>query len=383
MSHAVPLEQSGNLPSTSTRYQNLQKQIRQQKPLVAGAKAKSRELAEETKRLRQKLIDTAARVQRLEREKGALDSAIAKLVIEERQMESSFERDRIRVGRLLAVLERLQHDMTPVIVLKSNDALGATHGAMLLGASLPRIYDAAAALSRRLDTLRKTRNELQRRRMDSARNAVKLTAARTELNQLLAIKEREAQAAQSAYGDLQSQLDVIANQAADLGSLLAKVAALRAAMPTSQSVITIGPETSSATFMLMRGSLKRPVVGRVLAGADAVGENLSPGVIFLTAAGASVVAPADGQVLFAGPYHKTGQALILEIAGGYDLVLAGLDRIAVHTGDQLLAGEPVGTMPASNGGRLYFEVRKNGKSLSPAPWLEPDLRPDLRKAKKS
>ncbi|HWA31128.1 MAG TPA: peptidoglycan DD-metalloendopeptidase family protein [Rhizomicrobium sp.] len=381
MSHAVPLDQSGTLPNTSTQYRNLQNQIRQQKPLVEGAKTKSEKLAEEARNLRQKLIDTAARVQQLEQEKASLDSAIAELVVEQGQMQASFNQDRIKVGRLLAVLERLQHDMPPVIVLKANDALGATHGAMLLGASLPRIYDAAAALSRRLETLRRTRKELQRRRVESARNAIKLSAARVELNQLLAIKEREAQAAQSAYGDLQSQLDAIAGQAADLGSLLAKVAALRAAMPASQSVVMVGPETASGG--LARGALRRPVIGRMLSGKDVAGDNLSPGVIFVTGPFASVVAPADGRVLFAGPYHKTGQALILEIPGGYDLVLAGLDRIAVRTGDQLLAGEPVGTMPASNGGRLYFEVRKNGKSLSPAPWLEPDLRPDLRKAKKS
>jgi septal ring factor EnvC (AmiA/AmiB activator) len=55
----------------------------------------------------------------------------------------------------------------------------------------------------------------------------------------------------------------------------------------------------------------------------------------------------------------------------------------VRTGDQLLAGEPVGAMPPGSGGRLYFEVRHDGKSFSPASWLEPDPKPDLRKAKKS
>ena len=382
LSHAVPLDQSGKLPSTTDRYRNLQREIQKSRPVVEGAKAKSEQLADETRRLRKKLIDTAARVQQLEAEKGSLDSAIAELKIEERQMEVSFQRDRVKVGRLLAVLERLQHDMPPVIVLKADDALGATHGAMLLGASLPRIYEAAASLSRRLEALRNTRADLQRRRIESARNAVKLAAARGELDQLLAIKEREAQAAQSTYGDLQSQLDTIAGEAADLGPLLAKVASLRAAMPVDQSVVVVGPE-ESAVRSLGRGALRRPVVGRLLDASDPRAANMSPGVTFLTGPGAAVVAPADCQVLFAGRYHKTGEALILEMPGGYDLVLAGMDRIAVRTGDQLLAGEPVGAMPPGNNGRLYFEVRQNGKSYSPAPWLEPDLEPDLRKAKRT
>jgi septal ring factor EnvC (AmiA/AmiB activator) len=379
----VPLDQSGKLPSTSDRYRNLQNQINRSKPVVESAKAKSQRLADEAARLRKKLIDTAARVQKLEREKGSLDSAIAELTIEERQMAVSFQRDRVKVGRLLAVLERLQHDMPPVIVLKADDALGATHGAMLLGASLPRIYEAAASLSRRLESLRKTRTELQHRRIESARNAVKLSAARTELDQLLAIKEREAKAAQSVYGDLQAQLDTISGEAADLGGLLARVATLRAAMPARQDVVVVGPQGGDRPFTLHRGSLRRPVVGRLLDAADPRAANMSPGVTFLTGPGASVIAPADAQVLFAGRYHKTGEALILELPGGYDLVLAGMDRFAVRTGDQLLAGEPVGAMPPVTNGRLYFEVRQNGKSFSPMPWLDSDLKPDLRKAKKS
>ena len=379
----MPLDQSGKLPSTSDRYRNLQNQINRSKPVVESAKAKSQRLADEAARLRKKLIDTAARVQKLEREKGSLDSAIAELTIEERQMAVSFQRDRVKVGRLLAVLERLQHDMPPVIVLKADDALGATHGAMLLGASLPRIYEAAASLSRRLEALRKTRTELQHRRVESARNAVKLSAARTELDQLLAIKEREAKAAQSVYGDLQAQLDTISGEAADLGGLLARVATLRAAMPARQDVVVVGPQGGDRPFTLHRGSLRRPVVGRLLDAADPRAANMSPGVTFLTAPGASVIAPADAQVLFAGRYHKTGEALILELPGGYDLVLAGMDRFAVRTGDQLLAGEPVGAMPPVTNGRLYFEVRQNGKSFSPMPWLDSDLKPDLRKAKKS
>jgi septal ring factor EnvC (AmiA/AmiB activator) len=71
--------------------------------------------------------------------------------------------------------------------------------------------------------------------------------------------------------------------------------------------------------------------------------------------------------------------LILEITTGYDLVLAGMGRVTVKPNDQLLAGEPVGTMPASQGpdSRLYFELRHDGHGLNPAPWLKLKLRPIL------
>jgi septal ring factor EnvC (AmiA/AmiB activator) len=78
--------------------------------------------------------------------------------------------------------------------------------------------------------------------------------------------------------------------------------------------------------------------------------------------------------VFAGTYQKFGQVLILEIMGGYHLTLAGLARIDVHIGDSVLAGEPVGTLPAGKTGRLYLELRRNGQTIDPGPWMGPELR---------
>jgi septal ring factor EnvC (AmiA/AmiB activator) len=108
---------------------------------------------------------------------------------------------------------------------------------------------------------------------------------------------------------------------------------------------------------------------------DGVGGARAPGLTFATSPGARVIAPADAEVIFAGPYHKTGQVLILELTAGYDLVLAGLERANVRPNDEVLAGEPVGIMPNSGqNGLLYFELRQNGHGISPAPWMAVELR---------
>jgi len=69
--------------------------------------------------------------------------------------------------------------------------------------------------------------------------------------------------------------------------------------------------------------------------------------------------------------------LILRLAGGYHLVLAGLDRTSVSVGQSVAAGEAVGWMAdgRQSSGRqttreLYLEVREQGSPVDPARWLK-------------
>jgi septal ring factor EnvC (AmiA/AmiB activator) len=90
-----------------------------------------------------------------------------------------------------------------------------------------------------------------------------------------------------------------------------------------------------------------------------------------TGTGAPVAAPASGEVAYAGVFRSYGQVLILNVDGGYALVLTGLDAISVQVGDRVRAGQPVGTMPASAipAPELYVEVRRDGRAIDPGAWL--------------
>jgi len=104
------------------------------------------------------------------------------------------------------------------------------------------------------------------------------------------------------------------------------------------------------------------------------------GDMVATQSGAIVTAPADGNVLYAGPFRSYGQLLILNAGDGYHVVLAGMSRISVASGQSVLAGEPVGAMGearvASTSAsknvnatpELYVEFRKDGKPVDPTPW---------------
>jgi septal ring factor EnvC (AmiA/AmiB activator) len=390
LSHAMPSEKLKELPSSQQQLGALNAELAKDRPAVAGARVKSQTLASEAALLRQKLIDTAARIQTLEREQSLLEDQVTQLQAQDEALADGFARDRISVTRLLAILERLQHDMPPALAVRPDDALAAARGAMLVGASLPPVYAQAAALARRIEQLKATRIVLVARRLDAARTAASLAVARNDLETLSAEKDREAAGAANLYQGLAARLDTVARQAADFAALVTRVNALRrSGTDADTAIVTVTAQDSGSAERLKnysegsKASLLDPVAGTPIP--DAPESDKNPGITYATPAGAQVIAPADGKVLFAGPYHKEGQVLILEITTGYDIVLAGLGHVTVRLGDELLAGEPVGIMPMDSGlgagpqTRLYFELRQNGKGLDPGPWLTSAM----RKAKKT
>ena len=379
LSHALPGKTLASLPSSAQQLKSLASELKQGQPQLSSAKEKSDTLAAQAAALRQKLIATAARIESLERRKVETDAQIVRLAAEDARLSAGFANDRVAVTRLVGILERLQHDMPPALAMRPDDALGAVRGSMLVGASLPPIYAQAARLSRRIEALKRTRAALEQQQAQAADTAARLNIARGELDELLAQKQREAAAAAETYGSLKLELERVARQAADFQALLARVRALRGKAgqaedsAPNQSVVTVTAENTGSLGGLGRNSLLEPVVGTPESG--------NSGLSYTTRPGAQVIAPADGRVLYAGPYHKNGQVLILEITTGYDIVLAGLGRVTVKPNDQLLAGEPVGTMPPDPADdRLYFELRHGGRGQSPAPWLKWNLRPAFGKA---
>ena len=61
--------------------------------------------------------------------------------------------------------------------------------------------------------------------------------------------------------------------------------------------------------------------------------------------------------------------LIIDHGEGYTSLLSGLGEADAKVGQTLLAGEPVGTMPAGNNAKLHMEIRKNNHPVDPNEWM--------------
>jgi septal ring factor EnvC (AmiA/AmiB activator) len=107
------------------------------------------------------------------------------------------------------------------------------------------------------------------------------------------------------------------------------------------------------------------------------------GVRMATAPSAVVLAPADGEIIFADLFRSYGNVLILDIGHDYAVVLAGVDRIHVAGGRRVRAGEPIAQM-AKNGrdGDLYWEVRRHGQPIDPLAWAKGHRGAEANRGKK-
>jgi septal ring factor EnvC (AmiA/AmiB activator) len=360
------------------RYSRAQKAFEEQRGTEDKTRSERDALAAEARNLQQRLIANASRVQNLEAAVESTSDELARLNTTMRTLEADRLRDRDRVAHLLAVLQRLQADEPPALALKPDDSLAAARGTMQMGAMLPPVYQEAALLAKRLKAFSQTKIDLAKKSDQARTEAESLKTARASLDQVLQEKSAEQADADAKLSEIHGITEEIGREASDLKALVDRVASLRLGSSVSEGMRIVTAQ-NGGSGALARGSLLRPVVGSALSGDPAgpgrtPGQNGPLGLWFETAGRAEAVAPADSEVVFAGAYQKFGQVLILEIAGGYHLTLAGLGRIDVHIGDSVLAGEPVGVLPEGRAARLYMELRRNGQAVDPAPWLSAELR---------
>jgi septal ring factor EnvC (AmiA/AmiB activator) len=83
-----------------------------------------------------------------------------------------------------------------------------------------------------------------------------------------------------------------------------------------------------------------------------------------------VAAPASGRVEYAGPLKGWGQVVVISLGGGWRVVLAGLDRLAVRPGAQVSAGQGVGQMGPQASPELYMELRRGQDVADPVRRLD-------------
>ena len=160
--------------------------------------------------------------------------------------------------------------------------------------------------------------------------------------------------------------DIKAQNSPPIFSSLASVKRNKAPKIITQNPKLSGPSQSKLNpTVVLNGKLA------VLYGQKLSEDEKALGIYYKTSPGAKIYAPKAGKIVFAGTFKGLGKLLIIECSNEYHLLMAGMGRIDAKFGTQVTAGQQVATMDTKKhpDPTLYLELRRNGDTVDPSPWL--------------
>lgn len=352
--------------------------------------------AQELTRLRTEMRAAAQAVQSHEAALDALETELSVLEGDGARKQVQFERRRDELGRTVAALQRMAIRPTASLLVSPGDPNDVVRSGLLLRTAVPEIERQARVLRADIDELAEIQTRIRSRKSELETAAVDLSQERDRLKALSDDKNRVLTQTQAAQSAAEQRVEKLRSEARTLEELLSNLrdstaSAVpqprpRAGEPRETLVVPTlkpsGPSIASA-----RGQLSLPAHGLVVRGFGDRTEAgaAASGVTWRTRSNAQVVAPWDGRIVFAGPFRRFGQILIIDHGEGYHSLIAGLGRIDAQMDQWVLAGESIGATgtgaDATSGGRadqaqnrssgptLYVEFRKDGRPVNPLPWL--------------
>ncbi len=404
--HAQEVESAAERDARQAELETVEGNIALTRERLAELRAEIDALDKDRATLSNTLIETGERVTALETQIQDTERRLAALTQNENALRGSLLERREVLIEVLAALQRIGHRPPPAILVRPEDALSSVRSAILLGAVVPDLREAADRLAADLRQLLSLRVEMERERDRLRADATVLAEERARVQLLVEERKKDHARSVAALADEEKRSEALAQQATSLKDLISRMEKEIEASARAKAEAEAAAEKNrelaeternrrrptslgnadrlapAVSFADAKGLLPLPASGQVVRnfGADDGLGGQTLGISMATRPGGQVSSPVDGWVVYGGPFRSYGQLLIINAGDGYHVLLAGMDEIDVQLGQFVLAGEPVATMaspklasadPAdivSTQPVLYIEFRKDGASIDPAPW---------------
>jgi septal ring factor EnvC (AmiA/AmiB activator) len=313
----------------------------------------------------------AARIEAAEADLTASERRIAMIAALQGVQRARLAEQQGPVIRLTAALQTMTRRPAALALVQPGSVRDAIHVRSLLAATMPEIRRRTAVLRSEVAHSNDLRSQ-----SEQARTA--LAASRTALGErraaLAAFEIQERSRSQQLAGLALSESDralVLGEQAQTLAGRIdtrQSEEALAAALARLPGPVPRPGNAAPAPADAIPYSLA--VEGRLVTGVGEISDGgvHSRGLTIETAAEAPAIAPAAGRVVYAAPFRRYANVVIIDHGNGWTSVITNLATLEVANGSAVQRGQRIGrTGPGSP--RVTLELRRNGRPVPFAQFL--------------
>lgn len=351
-----------------------------------AARAEAQALEKRRKAVTGEISDLEGSLEKLAREiRGfeqdslALQNKKDEIDIRISEIKYSLGQNRTELLKLLSALQRMEANPPPALALRPNDAIANAQAAQLMATLSKQLDQRTKVLTAQLTRLSEEQARADETQAQIDANQRQLERRRAEAQGLVKEKSALRKSIDTQRAEKQALAQKLAQESESLRELLEKLESEAKAIyprvkpgrgvstPTKRPALPLSLPEGVGPFARAKGRLTLPVSGPLT---KRYGNN-EQGLTFSTPSRGQVLAPYAGRVEFAGPFKNYDKVIIVDVGEGYYILMTGLGDIFAEIGETLTQGEPVGNMPFSSSGsnELYLEVRKDGQTVDPGPWL--------------
>jgi septal ring factor EnvC (AmiA/AmiB activator) len=292
-----------------------------------------------------------------EEQLGTWGKNLAFLQEKKKELQTSLQTHQHTISHLLTGLVMFSQHTPAVLALSSEHPERAVQQVILLRYLVPTLEQKAKELEQQQNRVQEMHHICEEVADILGKKSLSLLQKRQKLQLLL--DQHMITVPSSLSQMLKNQIDALADQARSMDEFIAELDA------EISKVFRNNASTQELSF-------KMPVKGNIHAafGQPIPGtKEISKGILVKTSPGANVIAPASGRVVFAGPFKRYGNIVILDHGNNFHSLVAGLDILKVELGDQVSQGVCLGRMAQKKPPLLVFGLRKSGKPVDPKNFL--------------
>ena len=379
--------QSAFANPTHDDLKRIENELQQERKVQIETRRKADILADEIRSVQRQMVRSAQAVQEKEDLLLRLEEKLEFLREDEQRLMEKLSASKARTVHLVTALQSLALKPKEQIFLDKQAPSQILRSRLMLNSSVPIARQMTQEALADMARLEETKLEIQAQIRRVKDTMSKLTERTEQMNTLIAKKTKLQAEYDATHQKARKRILSLAAQANDLKELLQKLEiekqrrleeerkkkeeeAKRKEVEEIQPRINMLAPTEGS-FEKAKGSLSYPVVGQIVENyGDVTMKGVhSKGMTIKTRQGTTLRAPFKGTVLFSGPFKSYGNMLIIDCGEGYFVLLAGLEEINAWTGQEIIAGEPIGKM-GSDRLKLYLEIRKDGQAIDPKPWFQ-------------